>query len=125
MKRKELIQLIIFAIAVSGMLASCTYEEISPKKVDAPDSVKFSVNIIPIFNTSCNKSGCHSTGGIPPDLSPANAYTSLTFFGYVDVDVPEQSIIYEKVTTGSMKGFATDQDRALILQWIKQGALDN
>ena len=96
MKRKELIHLILFTIAVSGIVASCTYEEISPKKVDVPDSVKFSLNIIPIFNTSCNNSGCHSTGAIPPDLTPANGYTSLVFFNYVDVDVPEQSIIYKK-----------------------------
>ena len=96
MKLKELIHYILIAIAVSGALASCTYEEIKPQKIEVPDSVKFSVNIIPIFNTSCNKSGCHNKGGIPPDLSEENAYTSLIFFGYVDVDVPESSILYEK-----------------------------
>lgn len=125
MKLKELIRLALMAIVVAGVLASCTYEEIKPQKVDVPDSVSFSVNIIPIFNSSCNVSGCHSQGGIPPDLSQANAYTSLTFFGYVDVDNPESSILYEEITTGSMKNNATDQDRALILEWIKQGALDN
>ncbi len=125
MKLKENIRLILIAVLVSGMIASCTYEEIKPQKVDVPDSVKFSVNIIPIFNSSCNGSGCHNTGGIPPDLTEPNAYTSLIYFGYVDVDVPESSILYEKITTGSMKGNATDQDRALILEWIKQGALDN
>ena len=102
------------------MLASCTYEEISPKKVDVPDSVKFSTNIIPIFNASCNVTGCHNKGGIPPDLTPGNAYVSLTFFGYVDVDLPEQSILYKKITTGSMTNFASDQDRELILKWIQQ-----
>lgn len=125
MKRKELIQLILFTIAVSCLLASCTYEEISPKKVEVPDSVKFSANIIPIFNTSCNQSGCHNKGGIPPDLSPQNAYVSLTFFGYVDIDAPEESILYEKIATGSMAKFATVQDRELIRKWIQQGALDN
>jgi len=125
MKLKTIIHLILVITAVSGVLVSCTYEEITPKKVDVPDSVKFSTNIIPIFNASCNKSGCHSPGGISPDLSPDHAYTSLIYFGYVDVDNPESSIIYEKITTGSMKNNATDQDRALILEWIKQGALDN
>lgn len=125
MKLKDIIHRILLGIAVSGALVSCTYEEIKPQKVDVPDSVKFSANIIPIFNTSCAKSGCHIKSGIPPDLSAANAYTSLMFFGYVDVDNPEASIIYEKITTGSMKNNATDQDRALVLQWIKQGAQDN
>ncbi len=125
MKLKELIHLILVAMVVSGVMASCTYEEIKPQKVDVPDSVKFSINIIPIFNTSCNTTGCHNKGGIPPDLSPENAYTSLSFFGYLDTDVPESSIIYEKIATGSMKNSATDQDRSLLLKWIKQGAQDN
>jgi hypothetical protein len=122
---KALIHFALIILVLAGVLASCTYVEIKPKKVVVPDSVKFSLNIIPLFNTSCSKSGCHSKGGIPPDLSSSNAYNSLTFFGYVDVDAPESSILYEKITTGSMKNNATDQDRALILQWIKQGALDN
>ncbi len=125
MKLKELIHLILVAMVVSCVVASCTYEEIKPQKVDVPDSVKFSLNIIPIFNTSCNTTGCHNKGGIPPDLSPENAYTSLSFFGYLDTDIPESSIIYEKILTGSMKNNATDQDRSLILKWIKQGAQDN
>ncbi len=125
MKLKEFIHLILVAMVVSGVMASCTYEEIKPQKVDVPDSVKFSINIIPIFNTSCNTTGCHNKGGIPPDLSPENAYTSLSFFGYLDTDVPESSIIYEKIATGSMKNSATDQDRSLLLKWIKQGAQDN
>jgi hypothetical protein len=125
MKRKALIHLALVALVLSGVLVSCTYVEIKPKKVIVPDSVKFSVNIIPIFTTSCSKSGCHIKGGAPPDLSAGNAYNSLTFFGYVDVDAPESSIMYEKITTGSMKNNATNQDRALILQWIKQGALNN
>jgi len=116
---------VLITIAISAALVSCTYEELIPPKVEVPDSVKFSVNIIPIFNSSCNNSGCHNKGGTPPDLTEANAYVSLTYFGYVDTDDPESSIIYEKITTGSMKGNATDQDRALILEWIKQGALDN
>lgn len=125
MKVKELTHPILMAVAIAGVLTSCTYEEIKPKEVEVPDVVLFSENIIPIFNASCNASGCHNKGGIPPNLSPEDAYVSLTFFGYVDVDDPEASILYEEITTGSMKNNATDQDRALILEWIKQGALDN
>ncbi|MBI1766956.1 MAG: hypothetical protein HYR67_01115 [Bacteroidetes bacterium] len=107
------------------LLASCTWEEIKPKKVTTPDSAKFSLNIIPIFNANCAKSGCHIKGGQAPDLSTQNAYTSLIYYGYIDVDFPASSILYEKINTGSMKDKATDVDRALILKWIQQGALDN
>ena len=125
MKMKVLILIVLLAIMMAGVLTSCTYEELKPVKVNLPDSAKFTLNVIPIFNTSCNNSGCHNKGGIPPDLSPENAYTSLTFFGYVDVDLPEQSNIYSKISIGSMKSYATDQQRAVILKWIKQGALNN
>ena len=115
--------LIVGALAIVNF--SCTYEELITPKVEVPDSVSFAANIIPIFNSSCNVSGCHSKGGIPPNLAPADAYTSLIFFGYVDVDVPEASELYVEIATGSMQQYATDQERALILSWIEQGALDN
>jgi len=125
MKQKGIVQCIFLSALLCVILASCTDYVVKPSKVVVPDSVKFKANIIPIFNASCNHSGCHATGGHAPDLSPANAYTSLIYFGYVDTDTPEQSIIYQKITTGSMKGNATDQDRELILKWIQQGALSN
>lgn len=118
------IRLCLFFFTCTG-LASCTWEEIKPQKVTTPDSAKFTLNIQPIFNTSCAKSGCHVKGGQAPDLSSGNAYTSLIFYGYVDTDLPEASILYQKITSGSMKDKATDADRALILKWIQQGALDN
>jgi hypothetical protein len=110
---------------LGGALASCTWEEIKPQKVTVPATVTFSANIKPIFSANCAKSGCHVKGVQAPDLSAANAYTSLIYYGYVDTDFPEQSALYVKITTGTMKDKATDVDRALILKWIQQGGLDN
>ena len=106
-------------------ITSCTYDEIAPRKVDVPATVSFSKDVLPIFNSSCNAAGCHTTGGQPPNLLPANAYQSLTLYGYVDLLDPQGSIVYVKITTGSMKQHATDQDRAIILRWIEQGAENN
>lgn len=125
MKQKTLIRFMIIAGILLSGLYSCTYETIIPSEPEVPENVSFQVDVIPIFNSSCNSSGCHNKGGIAPDLSSDNAYTSLTFFGYVNTDIPESSILYEEINTGSMKGFATDQDRAIILKWIEQGALNN
>ena len=121
----SIIKALMLAALFGGVLASCTWEEIKPQKVAVPDSAKFSLNIIPIFTANCAKSGCHVKGVQTPDLSAANAYTSLIYYGYVDTDFPEQSALYIKITSGSMKDKATDIDRALILKWIQQGALDN
>ena len=124
---KSILKVLMLVTILGGALTSCTWEEIKPKKGTAavPDSVKFSANIIPIFTADCAKSGCHVKGVQAPDLSAANAYTSLIFYGYVDTDFPEQSSLYIKITTGSMKDKVTDTDRTLILKWIKQGALNN
>lgn len=115
--------LIIFILF--GFMLACTYDTIAPRKVEVPENISFDENVIPIFNKSCNVSGCHSNNGISPNLSANNAYISLTFFGYVDTDFPEESKIYIKTTIGSMNQYATDQDRAIILKWIEQGAPDN
>ena len=124
MKLKGILRLILF-VTVAGVFASCAdYVNIKPKSV-VPDSVKFSVNIIPIFNAKCNTPGCHATGSQSPDLSPQKAYNSLIFYGFVDTDTPASSIIYQKISTGSMQGNASQNDRDLILKWIQQGALDN
>ena len=127
MNTNSILKALMLVTILGGALTSCTWEEIKPNKtaVVVPDSVKFSANIIPIFTANCAKSGCHVKGVQPPDLSAANAYTSLIYFGYVDTDFPDQSSLYLKITSGSMKDKATDVDRAVILKWIQQGALDN
>jgi hypothetical protein len=112
-------------LGVALGLTSCTYYENDPAPVDVPDSVSFSANVIPIFNARCNNAGCHSTGGIQPDLTPANAYNDLIVFGYVDTDFPDQSVLYLKVHSGSMVQFSEPGDAELILKWIQQGAIDN
>lgn len=123
--KKYIIRILALMIASGSTIFSCTYDEISPKVIEVPENVSFTVDVLPIFTNTCAQSGCHSANGIPPNLSVDNAYISLTFFGYVNINDPENSIIYQKITNGSMKTYADDQDRAIILKWIEQGALDN
>lgn len=125
-------QWVFLGLMISGALVSCTdYVNVKPEVV-VPTSVKFSANIIPIFDARCNKSPCHAKGAQAPDLTAAQAYTSLTLYGYVDPDAAaadtayaRTSDFYQIISTGPMKDKATDQDRALILKWIQEGALDN
>jgi hypothetical protein len=91
-------------------------------------TVTFNTDIVPMFNNSCNMSGCHSTGGKTPDLSAANAYTAL-MNGYVNTEQPESSEVFLWMTgkRGSpmpLSGIKKDYN-ALILAWIKQGAINN
>ena len=91
--------------------------------------VSFAADIIPIFNKSCNLSGCHNAGGIKPDLSANNAYNSLTVGNYYNTAAPETSELYlwmtgKKSTPMPPSGINKDYN-ALVLAWIKQGALNN
>lgn len=91
--------------------------------------VSFTSDIIPIFNSSCNISGCHSAGSKAPDLTVANAYNSLTNGGYINTGDPQVSELYlwmtgKKGTTMPVGGINKDFN-ALVIAWIKQGAQNN
>lgn len=91
--------------------------------------VSFATDIIPIFNASCNSSGCHNRGGIAPDLSPSNSYNSLQNGNYVNTSAPESSELYlwmtgKKGTPMPVSGINKDYN-SLVLAWIKQGAQNN
>ena len=114
----------LFLLLVMLGASSCTYHTNLLEEIEVPDSVSFELNIIPIFEAQCNDAGCHS-GAIPPDLRPDVAWNNLIFGGYVDTTNAEQSKLYLTIDGGSMTSYATDQDRALILQWIDEGAKNN
>lgn len=111
------------------MMASCKYDKILPPP--PPTSVSFNGDLIPIFNSSCNFSGCHSgaAGDTPPDLSPANAYSALINGNYVDLVDPENSLLYRWMKgdeglpmppTGTVELYNSS-----VLVWIQEGAQDN
>jgi len=121
------------SILISGMilfLIGCYKDKTLPSKpAEITRTVTFSGDIIPIFNKSCNISGCHSAGGQVPNLTAANAYNSLTVGSYYNTNDPESSLLYLKVTgqdSPPMPPSGVNQDyAALILAWITQGAKNN
>jgi hypothetical protein len=92
-------------------------------------TVSFANDIIPIFNSSCNSSGCHIAGSKSPDLTVVNAYNSLLNGGFINKGEPQSSELYlwmtgKKGTPMPISGPNKDFN-ALVLAWIKQGALNN
>ncbi|MFY0687919.1 MAG: hypothetical protein JXQ90_12180 [Cyclobacteriaceae bacterium] len=121
----KIISIVILAITFGGF-TRCTFDQIPPEPVLVPDSVSFSVDVVPIFDMSCNSAGCHNTGGVAPDLTADNSWVNLVYFAFVDTAAPDESILMKKITApGTMAQFVTDQEHAVILQWITQGAPNN
>ena len=125
-KLRHLAGKLLFAIIITGYgLASCTYYTNDYDPLDVPDNVSFDADIVPIFEASCNTSGCHS-GAVPPNLEREVAYKNLISGGYVtDIIAAENNILYQKIDGGSMEVYATDLERAYIKKWIEEGALNN
>jgi hypothetical protein len=124
---------IFSAILFIGIFTGCEKEYFIPVQLSLDDTVSFKNEIIPIFTTNCAISGCHNSGGLSPVLEAPVAYDNLFNGGYIalsagEVDTlnAESSVIYQKINTGSMaKYIQKPEDRVKILNWIKQGALDN
>jgi hypothetical protein len=121
------------AIVLAGIAIvffRCKYDNIDDLR-PLPDVVSFNQHIIPIFNSTCSLSGCHS-GVNPPghlNLSAPYAYNSLFARQEIDTLHPEISVLYIMINstsnpmppTGKMDNYSVK----LILKWIQQKAKNN
>lgn len=116
----------ICALCIITLLGGCYNDAVLPEGPgEIPLDVSFSQDIIPIFNASCNVAGCHNAGGIPPDLTAANAFSSLNNGGYINTSDPANSKLYQRMASDMPPSGINAGDNALVLAWIEQGALDN
>jgi len=131
MKPKHILSLLIIAVLVS-FLASCEYAYIKPEPPPLPpeptDTISFSQEVQPIFESnSCT--GCHKPQGAAGlDLTAANAYSSIISNGLVSNTDPESSriYVYPHPTLGSHSyRYSTEAEANTVLYWIEQGAMDN
>ena len=105
-------------------LWSCEYETIVPGEVVVPDGpVSYAEEIAPVFDSQC--ASCHG-GATSPDLRLDKSWNELTSKNLVDTSNPAESIILVKINSGhASSGNLSALQKALILKWIEQGALDN
>lgn len=135
MKQQLVLSALATALLLFSMLAptGCSYDSgiltIEPPVIDTTVQVSFSMEIVPIFEQKCNFSGCHNTGGTPPDLTAANAYDDLLQGGYIDTDLPADSELMQWLLgnrSRPMPVSGPDNDlNTKVLTWITQGAKDN
>jgi hypothetical protein len=117
----------LFYFLVSGIFAAIllfgSCEKVVYPPIEVPDTVSYSVDIQPIWDTKCVE--CHDGGFPPPDFRPDKSYESLMEGDYVDTLNPAESTLMIKLNTSPHDARATEAEKQTILVWIEQGALDN
>ena len=125
MKKNRIKNILLLLFLGIFLNTACDYAYVEPEVTPLPDVISFSTHIVPIFNSSCNMSGCHNSGGFAPDLTPANAYNDLFAENLIDTINPANSGLYTKINGGSMTSYSTPSNNSFILLWIQQGAKNN
>jgi len=119
-KLRSTIVAIVVLIAAAGF-SSCEKVAVQPIPFDANAKWSFQADIQPIFNANC--ATCHN-GSKSPDLRDGKSYSALSK-GYVNTPA-ESSRLYLKISTSSSHiPKTTDNEKLMILNWIKQGTLNN
>ena len=118
------IRIISLLFIILSISFSCEYKFVELPEI-TNDSISFKNDIVPIFNNSCNTTGCHVVGHTIIDLSPENAYDDLWAKSLIDTAAPAESELYTKIAGGKHFDNATPTDYAMILKWIEQGANNN
>lgn len=126
---KPLMLTVIMMGFLVALVVSCKYDDVLPPEPDPGIQISFAQDIIPIFNASCNGSGCHNGAGPSPDLRSEVAYESLFNGSLIDTIQPPNSELY--LWMSGAKGLPMPIQGvnagyvATVLQWIEQGALKN
>lgn len=116
-------------LLIGFFVTSCYYDEVIEidQNIEVGE-VLFAKDLIPIFNESCNTSGCHS-GSVAPNLLPDKAYNELINGAYIDTANPENSELYQWMLGNRsipMPLSGSDAEfNAKVKAWIEQGALNN
>ncbi|HEY5826082.1 MAG TPA: hypothetical protein VIT44_17030 [Cyclobacteriaceae bacterium] len=127
---KKNLTYLVLILSLATVLNGCYYDQVASFE-GLPTNVSLKNDVQPIFNRDCNMSGCHVTPippGHHPDLSPENAYKSLTSGGFVNTTAPESSVLYLSVNGGGMpagRAPLSENDKKIILAWITEGAKNN
>ena len=126
--KKSTFYFLLFAFVL--LLNACTYdfivkEELPP--VDPTVTILFATQIAPLFSSNQYQCiSCHKTGGQVPDLSVANAYSSLNTLKLIDTTTPASSklLTFPGSASHSWAKLSASESQ-LILTWIQQGAKNN
>lgn len=109
--------------------SGCYKDVILPDAVVDPDgpaqAVSYNNELKPLFASSCALAGCHVSGAHKPYMTADISYLQIVNNGYVNIIIPKQSILYNKIN-GEMKEYIPSViNRQKVYDWIRNGAPNN
>lgn len=127
MKRAIKVTAVICAIGIG--MAGCYKDVILPELAVDPDgppqAVSFKDELAPMLNSKCALSGCHVSGAHKPYMMTDVSYQQIVNGGFVNTDIPRESIIYKMINGEMMEYIPSAADRQKVYDWIRNGAPNN
>jgi cytochrome c5 len=103
----------------------------SPAHPCSPDTVYFENDILPLLASNCAMSGCHDASSHKEGIV-LTSYSTITAGSNISVSNPASSKLYRSMKAGSddqmpplPRAKMTNEQLALFLKWIQQGAQNN
>ena len=126
----KLIIIYIGLILLAGVgLIGCYKDIILPDVAVDPDgppqAVSFKNDVAPLVNTNCALSGCHVSGAHKPYLTLDVSYQQIVNGGFVNTNLPKESILYKMINGEMQQYIPSASDRQKIYDWIRTGASNN
>jgi hypothetical protein len=127
MKRISIYLGMVCVLALGSGLTGCYKDVVSPETdPDGPaKSVSFKEELAPMLEKKCATAGCHVSGAHKPYLSKDLSYSALANGGYVNTIVPKSSLLYQKVYGDMSEYIPAPADKAMVYDWIRNGAPNN
>lgn len=126
---KPVTLVISLAVLVLITLSGCYKDVILPDVAVDPDgppqAVSFSNDLAPLFDASCTDVGCHVSGAHKPYLTLDVSYQQIVSGGYVNTEIPKQSILYTMINGEMREYMPSAADRQKVYDWIRNGAPNN
>ena len=122
--------LIAGLIVMAGItMTGCYSDVIMPEKPKDPNgppqAVSYSNDLSPMFETKCALAGCHVSGGHHPYMTSDVSYHEIVNGGFVNTNVPDQSIIMIMLRGEMGQYMPSSADQQKVYDWIRNGAPNN
>lgn len=127
--KKTIIYAGVIFFTMAFTLIGCYKDVILPDAAVDPDgppqAVSFSADIATLVSSKCALSGCHVSGGHAPNMALGASYLAIVNGGFVNTDIPKQSILYKMINGEMQQYIPSATDRQKIYDWIRNGAPNN